>query len=176
MSYYESEHDYDREGIADTWGDELDERYLIDRAEHEAHAGDGGEPDDEMAAALLRECPACGAPAGELCGNIASEKRPIPDMVDDVHKARLEDPAPTAAPGEPIESVEPDLDEQALTAAHLAVEDELVELRNAGFGVVGPRNGFVIYHRDGTYSGVMRMGTRDGLRIAITAYLKAIQP
>jgi hypothetical protein len=118
MPYYESDHDYDREGRADAWGDALDERYLIDRAEHEAHddgvrdhadwtdldwiidedreterashARNGDEPDDEMAAALLRECPACGAPAGELCGDTASEKRPIPDMVDDVHKARVE--------------------------------------------------------------------------------------
>lgn len=28
------------------WGDALDERYLMDRAEHEAHA-EGNEPDDE---------------------------------------------------------------------------------------------------------------------------------
>jgi hypothetical protein len=46
MSYHESDHDYDREGRADAWGDALDERYLIDRAEHEAHAGDGDDRRD----------------------------------------------------------------------------------------------------------------------------------
>jgi hypothetical protein len=67
-----------------------------------------------------------------------------------------------------------ELDEVALTAAHLAVEDALVDFRDNRISTLGPRNGFVIYERDGQLSGVMRLGTRDGLRIAITAYLAAL--
>jgi len=65
------------------------------------------------------------------------------------------------------------IDENALTAAHLAVEDVLVDFRDARISVLGPANGFVIRERDGEPSDVMRLGTRDGLRIAIEAYLKA---
>jgi hypothetical protein len=65
----------------------------------------------------------------------------------------------------------PDLDEDALTAAHLAVEDALVDFRDARISVLGPANGLVIRERDGSLSGVMRIGTRDALRIGIRAYL-----
>ena len=68
----------------------------------------------------------------------------------------------------------PEIDEVALTAAHLAVEDALVEFRDNRISVLGPANGFVIWERDGQPSGVMRLGTRDGLRIAIKAYLAAL--
>jgi hypothetical protein len=63
------------------------------------------------------------------------------------------------------------VDEVALTAAHLAVEDVLIEHRDARIGVLGPRNGFIVNERDGSPSPIMRLGTRDGLRIAIEAYL-----
>lgn len=66
------------------------------------------------------------------------------------------------------------IDEAALTAAHLAVEDALVEFRNERISVLGPANGFVIREKDGQPSGVMRLGTRDGLRIGIKAYLDAL--
>jgi hypothetical protein len=63
-----------------------------------------------------------------------------------------------------------DLTSDDLTRMHLAVEDELVEMRDAGLFLIGPRNGFVIYGRDGTPpSGALRLGTRDGLRIALAA-------
>jgi hypothetical protein len=67
-----------------------------------------------------------------------------------------------------------EIDEVALTAAHLAVEDALVDLRDHRISVLGPANGFVIRERNGDLSGVMRLGTRDGLRIAIAAYLAAL--
>jgi len=66
------------------------------------------------------------------------------------------------------------LDETALTAAHCAVEDVLIELRDARISAMGPANGFVVREADGEMSGVMRMGTRHGLRIAIQAYLAAV--
>jgi hypothetical protein len=66
------------------------------------------------------------------------------------------------------------LDPAALTAAHVAVEDVLIELRDARISVLGPANGFIVKERDGSPSPVMRLGTRDGLEIAIAAYLAAI--
>jgi hypothetical protein len=68
-----------------------------------------------------------------------------------------------------------DVDPNALTAAHLAVEDELVEMRDARMFVLGPANGLIIKERDGSWSDVMRLGTRDALRIGIAAYLDAVE-
>jgi hypothetical protein len=68
-----------------------------------------------------------------------------------------------------------DIDQAALTAAHLAVEDELVEMRDAYMSVLGPANGLVIKNRDGSESSAMRMGTREALQIGITAYLAAVE-
>lgn len=67
------------------------------------------------------------------------------------------------------------LDEGALTAAHLAVEDVLIELRDMRISVLDRANGFVVREKDATPSGIMRLGTRDGLRIAIEAYLDRVE-
>jgi hypothetical protein len=67
-----------------------------------------------------------------------------------------------------------EVDPDALTVAHVAVEDVLIELRDRRIGVIGPANGFVVRGKDGTQSGVMRLGTRAGLEIAIKAYLAAV--
>lgn len=76
---------------------------------------------------------------------------------------------------EPFQSCPvPVIDESALTAAHLAIEDTLVDLRDSRIGVLGRANGFVVNERDGSPSAIMRIGTRDGLRIAIRAYLEAV--
>lgn len=66
-----------------------------------------------------------------------------------------------------------ELNQDALTAAHIAIEDYLIEMRDARVGVIGRANGFVVNEKDGTPSSIMRVGTRDGLEIAIKAYLKA---
>ena len=63
--------------------------------------------------------------------------------------------------------METELDDTALTKAHLAVEDMLIELRDSRIGTLGHANGFVVNEYDGTPSNIMRMGTRDGLRIGI---------
>ncbi len=70
--------------------------------------------------------------------------------------------------------VEIDIDEDALTAAHLAVENVLIELRDARISILNRGNGFVIREYDGRMSSMMRMGTRDGLRIALKAYLAEV--
>jgi hypothetical protein len=66
------------------------------------------------------------------------------------------------------------IDEAALTAAHKVVEDALVEYRDQRISVLNYGNGLVIRERDGERSDVMRLGTRDGLRIGIEAYLAAL--
>lgn len=66
-----------------------------------------------------------------------------------------------------------ELDQAALTAAHVAVEDELIWMRDAGMSMPFHANGFVVRNYDGTESCIMRLGTRDGLRIGIKAYLMA---
>jgi hypothetical protein len=67
-----------------------------------------------------------------------------------------------------------DIDEVALTAAHLAVEDVLIDFRDSRIGILGCANGFVVNERDGSPSGIMRLGTREGLKIGIKAYLAAL--
>jgi hypothetical protein len=67
-----------------------------------------------------------------------------------------------------------ELDESALALAHLAVEDTLIRFRDRRIGVLGKANGFVVNERNGEPSPVMRLGTRDGLRIGIKAYLAAM--
>jgi hypothetical protein len=67
-----------------------------------------------------------------------------------------------------------ELDEHALTAAHLAVEDALIDFRDSRIGILGCANGFVVNERDGTPSSIMRLGTREGLSIGIKAYLDGL--
>jgi len=69
----------------------------------------------------------------------------------------------------------PDIDEDALTAAHLAVEDVLIEFRDRRISVLDRSNGLVVREADGTPSAIMRIGTRDALRTGIKAYLRAAQ-
>ena len=70
------------------------------------------------------------------------------------------------------------IDEQALEAARLAVEDELIDMRDRGMWLTnaqgGPNNGFVCRNYDGTDSSVIRFSTRHGLKIALKAYFEAL--
>lgn len=67
------------------------------------------------------------------------------------------------------------INEDALTAAHLAVEDVLIDMRDSRISTMGCGNGFVIREKNGEASSIIRLGTREGLRIAIKAYLEAYQ-
>lgn len=67
-----------------------------------------------------------------------------------------------------------EIDESALTAAHKAIEDVLIDFRDRRIGMLSPANGFVVREHDGTDSSIIRLGTRDGLRIGIRAYLDAV--
>jgi hypothetical protein len=56
-----------------------------------------------------------------------------------------------------------------LTLAHLAVEDELADLRDRHMWVGIHGNGLVIKERDGNESSIIRLGTREGIRMALAA-------
>jgi hypothetical protein len=62
----------------------------------------------------------------------------------------------------------------ALTTAHKAVEDALIDLRDNRISVLGGGNGLVVREATGEESGIVRMGTRDALRLGIAAYLDAL--
>jgi hypothetical protein len=68
-----------------------------------------------------------------------------------------------------------ELDDTALRLACVAVEDVLIDYRDRRISMLGAANGFVVNERDGSPSEVMRLRTRDGLRIAIRAYLEAME-
>lgn len=58
---------------------------------------------------------------------------------------------------------------ELMEAAHLAIEDHLVKMRDAGM-FTGPHgNGFVVREEDGSPSEVIRMGTRPGIVMALNA-------
>lgn len=79
--------------------------------------------------------------------------------------------APALPSPEPVARVlermatDPDL----LEVGRKAVEDALVEYRDNGISEVGCRNGFVIRHKDGASSDLIRFNTRTGLGIALRA-------
>lgn len=66
-----------------------------------------------------------------------------------------------------------DLNEEALEAARLAVEDTLVEWRDARMFVLN-NNGFTIKEKDGQPSHIIRLSTAMGLSIGIKKYLEVI--
>lgn len=71
-----------------------------------------------------------------------------------------------------------DVDVRALAIARRAVEDVLVELRDARISVLPqPANGFAIRAADnpeGSAPSVVRLSTAEGLSIGIRAYLAAL--
>lgn len=70
-------------------------------------------------------------------------------------------------------------DPDLMVAAHLAVEDHLVELRDSCMFIGGPdslpANGFVIREKDGSPSEIIRLGTKPGIRMALKAIADKIQ-
>jgi hypothetical protein len=156
------------------------------RAEYERVSQGIADGDDEVLAEL---------PTDPLSGEFADEPTPQTvfaalgmsgneDHADDVLQA-YEDSFHMAVQGEIEATVRAalaasaeitiEIDEMALTAAHVAVEDELTDRRDRRIGLIGPANGFVVREADGAVSDIIRLGTRDGLRLAITAYLSAVR-
>lgn len=65
-------------------------------------------------------------------------------------------------------------DPNLLTAAHIKIEDFLIEMRDSRIGVLNRANGFVVNEYDGSPSSVMRLGTRDGIKMALEAIADAL--
>lgn len=53
-------------------------------------------------------------------------------------------------------------DHELMTAMHVKIEDELIELRDMGI-LTANRNGLVVFDKDGEPSPVIRMGTRTAI-------------
>ena len=62
-----------------------------------------------------------------------------------------------------------EITEDDITAAHLAIEDELIDMRDHRIGVLGYANGMVVNERDGSPSSIMRLGTREAIKLALKA-------
>ncbi len=58
---------------------------------------------------------------------------------------------------------------EALLAAHISLEDLLVDMRDSRMCLGMPANGLVIRERDGSDSVIIRIGTRDAVRFALIA-------
>jgi len=67
------------------------------------------------------------------------------------------------------------LSDEALEIGRRAVEDELVELRDARIGQLR-NNGLVVKERDGSPSDIIRLGPEDALRIGLRAMLTSAPP
>lgn len=98
-----------------------------------------------------------------------------------VHPSHLEDPekgqvSDKAVPVFLLEDLEKILTSDVLLeTGRFAIENELVELRDARIGLIGRGNGLVIRERDGTDSYVIRMGPEHALRIGIQEMLNMIK-
>jgi hypothetical protein len=66
------------------------------------------------------------------------------------------------------------IDGFALEVARLHVEDVLVDLRDADMSAPFCGNGLVIRDRNGEYSPIIRLSTREALMIGVRAYLAAL--
>lgn len=65
-----------------------------------------------------------------------------------------------------------EVNQDALTKAHVAVEDAAIDRRDRRVFVI-MANGIVVREMNGEDSSIMRMGTREALYIGIRAYLEA---
>jgi len=69
-----------------------------------------------------------------------------------------------------------EITDEDITRAHIAIEDQLVEMRDSRMWVMLGRpagNGLVIRERDGSDSSIIRMPTRMAIETAIKAILEA---
>lgn len=60
-------------------------------------------------------------------------------------------------------------DGEALSAARVKLEDLLIEMRDDRVSVMNRGNGLVVREKDGKESSMIRIGTRDAVRIGLLA-------
>jgi hypothetical protein len=70
---------------------------------------------------------------------------------------------------------DPELDEDAVTLAHLILENELIDLRDRRVGILGRGNGLVVNEKDSTPSSIIRITTDEAIRVAVRAYNRAVE-
>ncbi len=63
---------------------------------------------------------------------------------------------------------------ELLEVARRAVEDELVELRDARISILNRRNGLVIRERDGSKSSLIRLPIEAAMRIGLRAIAESL--
>jgi hypothetical protein len=56
---------------------------------------------------------------------------------------------------------------EMMTAAHLAIENELIEMRDSGIFIGPHANGLAVKNKDGSPSPVIRMGTRMAIQMIL---------
>lgn len=66
-------------------------------------------------------------------------------------------------------------DEEWYTVGRAAVEDVIIEMRDARISVLGRNNGLVCKEADGTPSHIIRLPIEDALKIGINAIVKQRQ-
>lgn len=59
--------------------------------------------------------------------------------------------------------------------AHIALEDQLIEMRDSRLSMLGPANGLVVREKDGAPSDVIRIPTARAIRAAIPVLLDGIE-
>lgn len=58
-------------------------------------------------------------------------------------------------------------DQEWYEVGRIAVEDVLIEFRDARIGILGRHNGLVVYEKDGTPSDIIRLTIEDSLKIGM---------
>lgn len=64
-------------------------------------------------------------------------------------------------------------DDEWYEVGRYAVENHLVEMRDAGIGILGRNNGLVIRYENGSFSDIIRMTIEHALKMGITAIVDA---
>jgi hypothetical protein len=76
-------------------------------------------------------------------------------------------------------SANDDLDQEGIMAAHIVLQEQLIELRDSRISCISVGNGLVVREKDGSPSGIIRIPTRNAIELAVKTYfnhLKAGKP
>lgn len=65
-------------------------------------------------------------------------------------------------------------DERIVEVGRRAIEDTLIDFRDERISIMGRGNGFVVREADGTDSSIIRIGTPEGLMLALRAMADAL--
>lgn len=66
-------------------------------------------------------------------------------------------------------------DPDKLFAVHLKIEDMLIEMRDSGLQLGIHANGLAVKDRDGTMNGVIRLGTREAIKLVLESMADLVE-